>query len=309
MLIRLSGFPGTRTSRFGVPLRDLDEALAVVGENREHLDLAGFAFHLDTGEVREKAQAVAACLRAVETAARHGLGVRVLNVGGGFRQVFAADPAEFDAYLRALRDSVSGAGPAKAWNAATLGYTPDGGVPAFHKYGNATSGPASLRALLDSPLPGGERRTVAEAVSELMLELWIEPGKALVDQAGITVGTVEYVKRAADDSTLVVLDLTRDAITPADQEVMLDPVLVPRDPAHESPGARPCGVYLAGALCLERDMVSNHLVTLPALPGPGDALVFANTAAYQMDLSAAQAMMRPRVPKIAAVGPDLFPDI
>jgi diaminopimelate decarboxylase len=51
-------------------------------------------------------------------------------------------------------------------------------------------------------------------------------------------------------------------------------------------------------------MVSNHLVRLPRLPEPGDLLVFVNTAAYQMDLSASEALMHPRAPKVAAVRRD-----
>jgi diaminopimelate decarboxylase len=51
-------------------------------------------------------------------------------------------------------------------------------------------------------------------------------------------------------------------------------------------------------------MISNHLIPLPRLPSPGDLVVFVNTAAYQMDLSASEALMHPRLPKVAAVHRD-----
>jgi cysteine synthase/rhodanese-related sulfurtransferase len=121
-----------------------------------------------------------------------------------------------------------------------------------------------------------------------LLELWIEPGKALVDHAGVTLASVEFVKPASDGSVLVNLDLSRDAITPADQEVMVDRVVIYRG-LPDAYDDKPCGVFFAGNLCLERDMVYNHKTWLEKLPLPGDLVVFVNTAAYQMDLSASQA--------------------
>jgi len=153
-----------------------------------------------------------------------------------------------------------------------------------------------LRELAASPLPGQGGRTVARVLRENMLELWLEPGKALVDHAGLTLASVEFTKEAADGSVLVNLDLSRDKICPAGQEVMLDPVLLyqtPAPPAPEPGGVR-TGVFFAGNLCLERDMIFNRLAFVDRVPGPGDIVAFINTAAYQMDLSASAALMQRR---------------
>ena len=109
------------------------------------------------------------------------------------------------------------------------------------------------------------------------------------------------------------LDLSRDKICPAGQEVMLDPVLIyrsapeagpdgPGDPAV-GPG-QPQGVFLGGNLCLERDMIFNHLTFVERLPEPGDIVAFVNTAAYQMDLSASEALMQRRAAKVAVESSD-----
>ena len=92
-----------------------------------------------------------------------------------------------------------------------------------------------LRELADSPLPGQGGRTVARVLRENMLEIWLEPGKALVDHAGVTLASVEFIKEASDGSVLVNLDISRDKICPADQEVMLDPVILYRSPAPPAP--------------------------------------------------------------------------
>lgn len=299
VLLRLSA--GRRLSRFGLAAAEFPDAFEIIARHPGRLDLVGVAFHLDTGDTGEKTAAVATALELIEAAYGFGLAPRVLDVGGGFRQSYLADPDGFDAYVRELKEGLAGRGPSLAWGGYTFGYRIDRdgavrGTPVFHRYTGTAPGTAMLADLLDSRLDAG--RTVAETLRESLLELWIEPGKALVDHAGITVATVQFTKRVADGSTLVQLDLSRDMVTPADQEVMLDPVIIPRRPDQP---AQPCEVFLAGHLCLERDMISNHLVRLPQLPEPGDLVAFVNTAAYQMDLSAAGALLHPRPPKVAAV--------
>jgi diaminopimelate decarboxylase len=301
VLLRLSA--GRRVSRFGLAPRHFADAYRMISATPS-LDLLGLSFHLDTGDLDEKARCVEEALGLTGQALTHGLRPRVLNIGGGFRQAYLGDPDGFDAYVRELRLGLLGRGPALGWGDYAFGYHVEGtglrGTPVFHRYAGTTRGPDLLRELLDTPLPEG--RTLARVIQESLLELWIEPGKALADHAGITVAAVQFTKETTDGRTLVVLDLARDSVTPADQEVMLDPILVSRTPHDGTQG--PAEVFLAGRLCLERDMISNHLVRLPCLPRPGDLLIFVNTAAYQMDLSAAEALMHPRAPKVAAFRQD-----
>jgi diaminopimelate decarboxylase len=299
VLLRLSG--GRRTSRFGVAPDDVPAAFELIERHPDRLELRGVAFHLDTADLAEKVEAIGTALRLIEAAYARGHRPRVLNVGGGFRQAYLDDPGAFEQYVRELRRGLLGQGPSLAWGDYGFGYRVDRdgvlrGTPVFHRYTGTRAGPSLLADMLDAPLPDG--RTTAETLRDTLLELWIEPGKALVDHAGLTVATVQFTKRVADGSQLVSLDLSRDMVTPADQEVMLDPVMIYRGAGYPD---TPAGVFLAGQLCLERDMISNHLVRLPRLPQPGDLVIFVNTAAYQMDLSAAEALMHPRPPKVVAV--------
>ncbi|ONM49740.1 Y4yA family PLP-dependent enzyme [Nocardia donostiensis] len=302
VLLRVSGFTGTQVSRFGVPLRQVGAALKILSRYRDRLTFLGPAFHLDSGETSDRLRAVGACLTLVEQAYEHGLSPSVLDIGGGLRQVFTADADEFDRYVLALRAALTGRGEPMSWGNNTFGYQIDGakvrGTPVFHKYANTVAAQRMLADLLAAPLEGHGGRSVAQVAADNLLDIWVEPGKALVDHAGATVARVEFVKEAADGSVLVAVDLSRDSVTPADQEVMVDPLVLPGERPPSAAGA-PVGVYFAGRLCLERDLITNHKVWLPWLPRPGDLVVFPNTAGYHMDLSAAGAAMHPLPEKVA----------
>ncbi|MGY4099438.1 decarboxylase [Nocardia sp. R16R-3T] len=313
VLLRVSGFDETAVSRFGVPLAHVDRALDLLSANRRRITFLGFAFHIDSGDAAERVRAVDACLDLVERAYDRGLGPSVLNIGGGFRQVFTADADRFDGYVRALREALLGRGESMSWSNNTFGYHIDDGavhgIPVFHKYANTVPATRMLDDLLGAPLERHGGRTVAQVTGDNMLDIWLEPGKALVDHAGVTVSRVEFVKELADGTMLVNLDLSRDQVTPADQEVMVDPVILPS--IAQKPGTAPTlppmvesgpvGVYFAGRLCLERDLITNHKVWLPECPRPGDLVVFPNTGAYHMDLSAASASMHALPAKLAVV--------
>ncbi|MFI9508534.1 alanine racemase [Nocardia sp. NPDC052566] len=327
VLLRISGFPDSPVSRFGVPLAHVDRAFDLLTAHRGRIRFLGFAFHIDSGEPAERVRAFDACLELVERAYGRGLTPSVLDIGGGFRQVFTADADRFDGYVRALRESLLGHREPMSWADNTFGYHIDDGAvhgtPVFHKYANTIPATRMLADLLTAPLERHGGRTIAQVAVDNMIEIWLEPGKSLVDHAGITVARVEFVKELADGTVLVNVDLSRDAVTPADQEVMVDPLVLP-SPAHR-PGPIgdgsaphrgagdifPClapvtesgavGVYFAGRLCLERDLITNHKVWLAQRPRPGDLVIFPNTAAYHMDLSAAAASMHPLPAKLAVV--------
>jgi diaminopimelate decarboxylase len=314
VLVRVCGFgsgsprAARRVSRFGVPVARYEAVLGLLRAGSDAVDFLGLSFHLDTSEAAEKVAAIDECLHLFEESWAAGLAPRVLNIGGGFRQAFIDDTEPHEEYVRALKRGLTGRGNPLTWDGNTLGYRyEDGavrGVPVFHKYANAVPGSVFLRELLDSPLPGHDSRPVARVLAENVIELWLEPGKALVDQAGITLASVEFVKEAPDGSLLVNLDISRDKICAADQEVMLDPVIIYRPTADSHPAGsgdgHRAGVFFAGNLCLERDMIFNHVTYVERLPEPGDIVAFVNTAGYQMDLSASAALMQ-RQPEKAVV--------
>ncbi len=79
-------------------------------------------------------------------------------------------------------------------------------------------------------------------------------------------------------------------------EFLPDPILLPRDTRR--PQARRSRACVAGASCLECDMLTWRKVAFPMRPQPGDLLVYVNTAGYQMDSNESPFHELPLPPKI-----------
>jgi diaminopimelate decarboxylase len=310
VMARLSGFaPGgvnvlTRASRFGIGAGDLGPLWDVLEKHRDELELHGVAYHLDTVGLTEKAAALDGCLAAIDEAHRRGLAPRAIDVGGGFGVNYLAHRSQWEEWTTELTAAVLGRRPPLTWNGHGYGLRNENGkvrgalglYPAYRPL----AGPAYLDRLLGTASPA-LRRPLGSLLLDTMCDLYTEPGRALLDQCGLVLATVEEVRTGTD--TFVRLACNARDVSIEEHGVAMDPVLLPaRQSAgvSEAAGSEPAGVYLLGNLCLESDLITRRQVFLPQLPQPGDVLAFANTAGYFMDFSAGQALMQPTARTVAA---------
>ncbi|BBB01177.1 putative decarboxylase [Actinacidiphila reveromycinica] len=316
-LLRLSGFsaPGVRVrsrlSRFGIPVAALDDVLARAAGYRDVLDLVGVSYHLDTTSLTEKATAFEGCLQALGACRDHGLAPDVVDIGGGFGISYLAHREEWDAYTSELAAAALGARPALTWGGHGYGLRNDKGTLrgslALYPSWRPAAGGHYLDELLSAPSSsalGG--RPLASLALEHLYDVHAEPGRALLDQCGLTLATVQEVRRPPDGGAdlWVRLAAKADDIALEEHGVLLDPVLLPRPgstgTSTDSGSGGPVAVHLFGHLCLETDLITRRLVHLPRAPRPGDLLVFANTAAYCMDFHSSRSQRHPAARKIAA---------
>ncbi|MEU6848909.1 Y4yA family PLP-dependent enzyme [Actinacidiphila alni] len=316
VLVRLSEFeedratsPGVRVlsrrSRFGTPLRDVESLLSGAARHRDAVDLIGVGFHLDTVGTTEKVRALERCVTVMDACLSHGLSPRALDIGGGFGIGYVADAAQWDRYTTALSDAVRGARPPMAWRGHSYGLRNDNGTVrgsvALYPAHRAVSGPAYLDELLTHRTPALDR-PAATLLLEHLHDLYSEPGRALVDQCGLSFARVVEVRRVGDGPSMDhVVRLAANAadISLEEHGVLVDPVLLPRGPHDDAPGDQEVGVYLAGNLCLEADFLTRRKVFLQRLPRAGDLLAFVNTAGYAMDFRAHRAQHRPTARTVA----------
>ncbi|MFE6775208.1 Y4yA family PLP-dependent enzyme [Streptomyces sp. NPDC057702] len=282
--------PGSPPSRFGMTTAELDAALRRCVRAGADLCVVGFSFHLTGYAIGPRAALAAQLIRLCAHARAMGLPADRISVGGGFAVDYVPHAAWRD-FLATQRPTHYHAG--KVFTAAD-----------FYPYHSPTAGPAALRALLTT-VPPGRTKTLADLLREAGLTLLLEPGRALLDRAGCTVFRVQGVKdRPAGDGAPAPTDRARagagqptqtdgygiltvdgTSLSLSEQwfnsEFAPDPVLItPRGRAR--PG-QPYPACVAGASCLESDVLTWRKILFPARPAIGDLLVYPNTAGYQMD--------------------------
>jgi len=302
ILLRLCGFnmaPLVKDTRFGISLNQLPEVLAFCKQEQGLCNVSGFSFHLDTSSIEEKVQALAVCVKLVQQTREHGFNTNILNIGGGFRVNFLENESEWNAYMAALKESVVLDSESLSWNNTGLGFRKEQGKLRgdfqFYDYYVPEAQGAYLDKLLSQRFLEDESFSLGAALSELMIDLYIEPGRAMLNQTGITMAKVSFIKESARGELLVGLDMNKTNLNSHEQEMMVDPIIISK---HKKSNNR--GVYFVGNLCLESDFIYKHK-TFPAfLPEKGDLVVFINTAAYNMDFFESHTLQQRIAKKIVA---------
>ncbi|WP_030802015.1 Y4yA family PLP-dependent enzyme [Streptomyces sp. NRRL S-337] len=320
VLLRLSAFESaassegvgvrlrSRRSRFGSPAREVSDLLSAVERYRDAVELTGVAYHLDTTAPAEKVRALECCVQVMDECRARGLAPRVVDIGGGFGVGYVADAGQWERYTSALTEAVLGTRPALTWRGHGYGLRNEGGTvrgtAALYPAYRPTAGPGYLDELLSLPTPSLGRPS-ATLLLEHLYDLYVEPGRALADQCGLSLALVLDVRRTGEVSGsgeyLVRLGMNAGDVSLEEHGVLVDPVLLPRTAAEGSDEESPVGVHLVGNLCLEADLITRRTVFLPRLPRIGDLLAFANTAGYAMDFHAHRAQRQPVARTVAVV--------
>lgn len=299
----------SRTSRFGVPITELDPVLDLLVAEQSALRMVGVGFHLDTSSLAEKANAVERCVLALDAANHRGLRPRRIDVGGGFGVRYLADPDQWRRYTSALTEAVLGQSEPMTWQGHSYGLRAESGTVrgALQLYPAARqdAGAAYLDALLDTRGPA-LGRPLGTMLLEHLYDLDIEPGRALLDQCGLTLVRVAEIGRRAGRLTLRV-DANRDDVSLEAGGVLVDPIVIPRRPDQPDQPDQPkkpdqsdvpCQAYLLGNRCLEHDLITHRLVSLRRTPRVGDLLALVNTAGYFADFNVTGALRQPIASRI-----------
>ncbi|MFH0518110.1 Y4yA family PLP-dependent enzyme [Streptomyces sp. M41] len=308
VLLRLSGFETSgvrvlsRRSRFGTGVAEWARLLEAVEQHADVVDPAGVAYHLDTTSLTEKATALEGCLRVLEECRSRGLRPRAVDIGGGFGVNYLADGGQWERYTTALTEAVLGTRPPLTYGGHGYGLRDEAGTLrgalGLYPAHRPVAGARYLDELLSHPAPSLGGRPLAALLLEHLYDLHTEPGRALLDQCGVTLTKVLEVREHEDDGPLHVrLAVKSDDVALEEHGVLMDPVVLPR--VQTGTGAGPVAVHLFGSLCLESDLITRRTVFLPRRPEPGDLLAFANTAGYCMDFHATRAQHQPVARKVA----------
>jgi diaminopimelate decarboxylase len=323
-LLRLSGFelgPVTargiftagRWCKFGEPVAEVPSLLTRL-KQWPHIDLIGFQVHIGSqiSEV-EPYRVVFGVLAELSVLYREIVGrpVQVIDLGGGF-PVSYVDRRAWDRLLkhiptRAIEGLDSGFRrndgqrhskevQSATWEGMTGGFRPDpktGKMDWGHWAGEKFYTPypkeKMLARLLQGKVPfqGKEERfkKVLERVGKP--RLLVEPGRAIVGDAGITLARVVDMYPVAGEHPLVTLDLGIVNHGTGLAEPDLYTWTLAND--IERRDRRPFKAFVAGRLCFSGDLLSRYRVSFPRRPLRGDIAVIEKTGAYAPTFFASRA--------------------
>ncbi|NER61320.1 amino acid decarboxylase [Pseudomonas sp. MAFF212428] len=250
-------------SRFGLTEREQQAALDYCIQQQRAVVLEGFAFHLNGYSTQERARSASALIDLCLHAQARGLATcRQVDLGGGLPVQYVA-PAQWTRFLQ--QDE-----PAH--------YHANRSFGGFYPYGVARPGALALRDVLTHPLEAGT--SLAHKARTHGIQFILEPGRALLDQAGLTLFSVQGIKARQHYS---IITAQGSSLSLSEQwfnsEYLPDPLLL----GHRPASAQPFLACVAASTCLESDMLTWRKIAFPCPVQRGDRLVYLNTAGYQMD--------------------------
>lgn len=309
VFVRLSGFHSKRVKftaqdgTFGIHVNHADEAIAFLSAHKTQLDFLGFSYHLNISTEEQRVIAVENTLALTLRAIHAGLNPRGIDIGGSFHIRYADNSDEWFDYVDRIKKSLFDNEQRLTWNDGGLGYRNENGIirgaPNFMDHAVEKAGAEDLDDLLSCPMPEFGNVTIGDFLSEHMLDLYIEPGRALWDQTGITIARVNFVKQSVLDETLIALDMNRSNIHSIHQKLLTDPIILHRDATQCVPC--PEGVFYMGNLCISYDMIQYNKSFPALLPRQGDLVAFINTAPYIMDFIESNTLHQNIARKIAVI--------
>ncbi|MEV6700965.1 Y4yA family PLP-dependent enzyme [Streptomyces sp. NPDC051453] len=283
--VLLRALPDTQPhSRFGMSERELTTALKRCVQAGEAIRMEGFSFHLSGYALQPRADLAARLVDLCLTARLQGLEASRISIGGGL-PISYTDADSWHTFLASQR-------PAH-YHAGKTFQTGD-----FYPYHSPVAGADALAALL-ATRPENTDSTLADLIRDAGIELLLEPGRALLDQAGATLFRIQGVKDR-DGYQLLTVDGTSLSLSEQwfNSEFLPDPQLIPQE---QPTTAAPTAVFPASvgaATCLESDMLTWRKIAFPHPPRVGDLLLYPNTAGYQMDSNESPFHDLPLPPKV-----------
>ncbi|MBI5586279.1 MAG: hypothetical protein HY892_20910 [Deltaproteobacteria bacterium] len=325
VLLRLSGFDlGSVTAKgiftaghwckFGEPVARVPALLSHIRQ-WPHIDLIGFHVHIGS-QITEVEPYLKVMGEMAELAWLYreivGRPVGVLDLGGGFPVSYVDGRTWKSLQIKIRRQAREihphpGPPPSRGrgitlrseyvtWERMTGGFRPDpetGKIDWQHWSGEKFYSADPQEKLLARLLNG---KVLFQGKVERVTKVWewighprliVEPGRAIVGDAGITLARVVDVYPAAGGQPLVTLDLG----IVNHGTGLVEPDLYSWTLANDvdRKDRLPFRAFVAGRLCFSGDLLSRYRISFPRKPAPGDIAVIEKTGAYAPTFFASRA--------------------
>jgi len=276
----------TKRSRFGLDTAAYEKALAAISEDKRFV-LLGISFHLDSQSADERYYAIMQAAKELIALQDKGYSASVLDIGGGYGASYGINRSQVDRFEAGLKQAILDDGDTHTWQHFTYGLSRVGNAISGALHGiDAPAGAIGVDRLREVLVrESAEGGILANFLNENLIEIWIEPGAAILSEAGAVVTEIMEVKQL-DGEILVVVDAHRNQVCFENNEALLDPILIKKHPES----SRASDVFIAGNLCAENDMMTYRKIRFDDVPRAGDLLLWTHTGAYRAHFSASQAI-------------------
>lgn len=277
---------GEKKSRFGIPKSDLPVVYELLQANSEKIEFSGFAFHLDSYSIEERSKAILSVIKEIERARSIGFNCNTVDIGGGFT-ISYVDKDSWEQFQQANKGEE---GSKLFFHGKQFEH--------FYPYYNENPGPDFLKKVLAYE-QDGTRKSIAEILKESNIHLFVEPGRSILDQAGITLMRVKGIKQTASGDHVILVEANINHLSEQwfGTEFLPSPILIQAERDNTS---EPIEASVAGNTCMEMDMITWRKIGFSHTPKSGDVLVYVNTAGYQMDSNETDFHNIPIPQKVAA---------
>lgn len=288
LALRMSGFihQGEKLhSRFGF---DVDQTPNLLRFLKDHpssrRSVAGLHFHLDGYCGSQRVSAIRQLVPLVDSLRSAGEPVSFLDIGGGLPVCYLSHESDWSQFWREHERALTGKRAEVTYRNDPLGrIVHDGrvlGEPRAYPFYQQPTRDAWLAAILDTEIDG---RCIARQLTSRGLELRCQPGRSLLDGAGLTIARVEGVKPLSGGDAAVLLAMNGTQCRTSSADFFVDPLLI----RHQGSGIRYAHPpahrgYLFGAYCTESDLIVKRRLVFPKGIGVGDLIALPNTAGYFM---------------------------
>jgi diaminopimelate decarboxylase len=272
-----------KQSRFGI-LRSILDTVYTGIENESRIKLLGFSFHINNYSPFARVQAIEVVFSEIQKARARGLDCDVIDIGGGFT-IRYLPKSVWEAFQKLKQSKVYS-------NSFYNQKKPKDSYPYYSQY----SKEKYLEKILTSKM--SRERTVAELLREENIRLFLEPGRSLLDQCGITIMEVFGVREFRSNENIVIVNANINHLSEQwfNTDFLVDPILLTKATSQYKSFVAAIG----GNLCLEMDMLSWRKIQFTQKPMKGDLLVYPNTAGYQMDSNESMFHQVPLPKKVVA---------
>ena len=320
VLMRISGYnlgkvtasniftAGTWT-KFGTPLREIPGFIKSL-HKYPHINFQGFHTHIGS-QVAEVEPYLAVLGKMVEMGHllnAEGIPCRVINMGGGF-PVNYVDKESWDQTLERVREGYKASltgddSKIHIWDNSTGGFERDDyGVINFSEWvGEKLYTRYPKEKMLEAVLKGsitvnGSTMNSVEALKQLgEPELIVEPGRSIVEDAGVTLADVGFVRKVAGTHNITTLEMGVMSLCDSLLEPSMRRCEILTD--YSKRDASPFETFVGGNLCFSGDMIFKIKVPLQRKPKRGDIVMIYDTGAYSSTFMASNANSFPRPERV-----------